>query len=284
MIIPGTHLSSVPLESPHGFTSLSRRDFLSGICKTALALALAGAWRSPATAAPGTGGASYALNPLAPWGGVLKTPAPQAGPMSRWGYRWIFNYVKPGGKGATIRDIGTLQIQRTTTGDRVQYEVEQSRTLGDYQATLVCDAKAGEPVIEWRTRQVTSRSGGEPLVSLVEGTVTGNEVAITRGPIHEKIPLSGPLHSEIAQLVHPANLEALAGQPISLLEGGAMVRPNVLVRRDAVADATVDGVSAAAWLMTGTGLLPAHFMVDAQGRGLCRTLFTTSIVLQEASA
>jgi hypothetical protein len=284
MMSPSKHSSDVIQGSPHQFNALNRREFVGGITKTALVLALAGAWRSSAMAAPQVGGASYALNPLAPLGGVLKTPAPEAGTITRWGYRWVLNYVKPGGRGASISDIGTLQVQRTTQGDKVEYQVEQKRQFGDYEATLVCGNESGEPLREWRTRQVTTRRGAEPLVSIVEGRVAGQEAQITRGPIHEKIPLSGPLLSEIALLVNPANLAAVAGQPVSLLEGGAMIRPDVRVSRDAAADATVDGVSAAAWLMTGTGLLPAHFMVDVQGRGLCRTLFTTSLVLQEVSA
>jgi len=278
------HSPDDPLRSPHGFNSLNRREFVGGITKTALALALAGAWRSPVMAAPQAEGTSYALNPLAPLGGALNTPAPKAGSITRWGYRWVFNYVKPGGKNASISNIGTVQIRRAASADRIEYQVEQKRQFGDYEATLVCEAKAGEPLREWRTRQVTTRRGAEPLVSTIEGRVAGQEAQITRGPIQEKIPLSGPLLSEIALLVNPANLAAVDGQPVSLLEGGAMVRPDVRVSRDAAADATVDGVSTAAWLMTGNGLLPAHFMVDAQGRGLCRTLFTTSLVLQEVSS
>jgi hypothetical protein len=269
--------------SPHAFKSLSRRNFLSGISKTALAIALTGAWRLPAMATSQAGGASYALSPLAPLGGVLQTPSPKLSPINRWGYRWVFNHVTRAGRGSSINDIGTLQIHRKVTGDKVEYQVEQERRFADYNATLVSDNKSGEPLNEWRCQQITLRRGAEPLISEVEGRVAGAEVEITRGQIHEKISLSGPLHSEIALLVNPANLEALAGRGITLLEGGAMLRPDVLVSRDPAADATVDGVSAAAWLMTGTGLLPAHFMVDAEGRGLCRTLFTTSIVLQETS-
>jgi len=268
---------------PHEFKTFSRRDFLNGFSKSALAIALAGAWRLPASAAPQAGAASYALSPLAPLGGVLKTPTPGPGPITGWGYRWIFNHVTRNGSEASISDIGTLKIQRTASGDKVEYKIEQKRRFADYNATLLCDNKSGEPLDAWHCQQVTVRRGAEPLISEIEGRVAGKEIEIIRGQIHEKFTLSGPLHSEIALLVNPDNLEALADDAISLLEGGAMVRPDVLISRDPAADATVDGVSAAAWLMTGTGLLPAHFMVDPQGRGLCRTLFTTSLVLQETS-
>jgi len=270
--------------SPHQFDSLTRRDFVGGITKAALALALAGSWRFEARAASTPGSGSHAMNPLAPLRGTLGTPAPTAGPFTNWRYRWVFNRVSRTPQSASISDIGSLQIRRTASPEQVEYNIEQKRLFGDYEATLVCGNEPGEPMREWRTRQVTDRRDAEPLISIVEGRVSGSEVEITRGQIREKIALSGPLHSEIPLLVSAANLQAVAKREITLLEGGAMVRPGVLVRRDSDADTALDGVSAAAWLMTGRGLMPAHFMVDESGRGLCRTLFTTSLVLEEANA
>jgi hypothetical protein len=275
-----------PLESPHGFDSLSRRDFLSGTVKTALVLALAGGWRSTVQAAPTGGGAKlYAFNPVASLGGNLGTPAAAAGPFSHWKYRWVFNGLSKGEKAVTELDgIGSLQIHRKISADRVEYTVEQMRPFGDYGATLVCSARDGEPLIEWRARQVSNTKGMKPLVSEVTGRVSGSTVEITRGQVTETVALNGTLHSEATFLANPAALEAVAGRGIALLEGGAMVRPGVRVRRDPVTDATLDGVSATAWLMTGTGLLPTHLMVDGQARALCRTMFTTSLILEEVAA
>jgi hypothetical protein len=249
-----------------------------------LLLALAGGWRSQLLASTGPGATSYALNPLALHGGPLGSPAPGKGPFGAWGYRWVFNYMPKDGKREKLADIGTLQMRRTVSGDRVEYKIAQKRLFGDYESTQVCEAGGGEPLIEWTARQVTTRKGEEPLVSEVTGIIKGSELEIRRGKVLETTTLGGPLLSEVSLLANPACLPAVAGRGISLLEGGAVVRPDVLVRRDPEADTTQAGVSASAWLLTGTGLLPSHLMVDDGGRVLCRTMFATSLILDNIAS
>jgi hypothetical protein len=133
----------------------------------------------------------------------------------------------------------------------------------------------------WRTHQLDEGPSAPRFESVVEGQVSGDHVEVVRGKIRERIALSGPLHSEIALLVHPENLAAVAESGITLLEGGASIRQDVRVRRDPATDVVVDGVATKAWLMTGRALLPMHTLLDDRGRALCRTTFTTSLILQE---
>jgi len=253
--------------------------------KSALLLALAGSWRSPLLASAGPGGVSYALNPLALHGGPLGSPAaPGKGPFGDLAYRWAINSMSKDTEREKIANIGTLQIRRTVSGDRVQYKVRQKRSFGDYESSIVCAAQGSEPLIEWTTRQETTRKGEEPLVSEVAGKVEGSKLKITRGEMREATALDGPLISEISLLANPSCLTPLAEGGFSLLDSGAMVRPNIRVRRDPEADTTLDGVTASAWLLTGTGLLPTHLMVDGEGRVLCRTMFTTSLILDRIAS
>jgi hypothetical protein len=291
------------INGPHDLVSLDRRDFMAMLAKTALLLTLAGGSRTYAAETRAAGGSSYALNPLVPL--CTRTPrgAPSSspgrasltglvmpgtagGPFTRWHYRWVSSMVFSGkpGRELQLEEIGSLQIRRTAFADRVEYSVEQKRTFADYEATLICGPEAGEPLREWRSRQVHTEPRFEPLVSVVEGRVDGSEVAIQRGQILEKRVLSAPLYSDLALLVHPASLTVLEDQTITLLEGAAMIRPDVLVRRDTMADAGLGGLTCLAWLMTGRGLLPTHVMVDGNERALCRTGFTNSLVLQDISS
>jgi hypothetical protein len=270
--------------NPHDFSFMSRRQFCGGVVKSALLLALAGGWRSQLLASTGPGATSYALNPLALHGGPLGSPAPVQGPFGEWAYRWVFNSLSKDTESIKISDIGTLQIRRTVSGDRVKYVVSQKRSFGNYESTLVCAARGGEPLIEWTTRQETTRKDEAPLVSEVAGKVEGAVLKITRGEIGDATTLDGPLIPEVSLLANPSCLPPLAEGGFSLLEGGAMVRSNIRVRRDPEADTTLDGVTASAWLLTGTGLLPTHLMVDGEGRVLCRTMFTTSLILDNIAS
>jgi hypothetical protein len=273
---------------PHEFASLNRRGFIAMTVKATLLLALGGKWRSTALAAPETGGwpAAYALNPVAPLGGTLGTPAAAGGSFTKWSYRWVFNKLsrKNTPLPRELDDLGSLEIERTASGDRVEYRVAQKRLFGDYESTMVCGTGSGEPLMEWKTRQATPRENADPLVSEVTGRVDGSKLEMKRAGVRETVDLTGPLHSEVTFLAQPACLAAVADRGISLLEGGAMVRPAVRVRRDPATDTSLDGVSATAWLMTGQGLLPTHIMTDDGGRALCRTMFTTSLILQEITA
>lgn len=262
--------------------SLNRRGFLGGCLKSSLLMALGGAWNQRGTAAVFSARSReqrpYALKPLGPLGNRPGSPPPEAGGITSWRYDWKFYHIGPSPETARIDDLGSVEIRRTASAGKVEYAVDQQREFGHYEAVLTCLDEPGEPLIQWEARQ---RQQG--LTSEVEGLVSGSTAHIVRGGVMEEMALSGPLHSDLSLLVRPSNLGALHNRTFCLLEGSAMVRPDVRVRRDPATDTEVDGVSTTAWLFTGTGLLPMHTLVDEAGRALCRTAFTTSLVLNQVN-
>jgi hypothetical protein len=281
---------------------LSRRDFLGLALRLSVAAGFApGAARLFAAPTNTAGSPSYAVNPLRPWWPEYRPPAAPVDlsrPL-RFTFGWKFwdaesgpskktGKPKGGPKIAAIADIGSLSIERFPGPDGIRYGVKQNRPFGCVEGEILCGPGPAEPPIEWRiTESLAGDTGGKQKAapafspaSTIRGKASGGKITLDAGSGPESFDAPGAV-SEFSLLCNPAALAACGERPFTFVERGAILRPSQACRRDPAADLELGGAKIAAWLQSGTGVEPLHYLVDPDGRVLCRTAFATSLVLLE---
>jgi len=273
--------------------SIDRRQFLhSGL----IAAALAGAGRLPLLASEaGTGSGidtssgRYAAKPVRSY---LKSFSPPAKDLrARGQYSLNYDIIHwTGGPRATDRMsnavIGSVAIKRRTENGGVIYEVTQQTQIGGVnnviEAQTICNPDQLSSLRKWnlRTYHTGSRGGIEPLSQIEEtGSVSGRGIRMSSDGYTCYHSADNPVVTRwtvLDFLIRKA--DPALSVTFDLLEDLSLFKPNQSLVYDGETRVTLkDGrtVALQTYAQIGEGILPIHYLLDANG---CPQLITSSML------
>lgn len=266
---------------------MNRRKFLSQCTRASLAAYWLRLGLSPVSAAiPLTSARSDALGPVRDYLGSYIEPT-RSLDISR-SQRMTYDIVAwsvGGGRSRTNTRAGQLQIKREPREGTVRYHIDQRMDGNRWVSEVVCTGgELGTPR-HWQTE--FSRGHSDPrLARLMVGqetaSVEGKVIRLRCGGRTREVPFENRLVCSWTMLDAGSVFPALAeeNQPIDYLYEMSSLRPAQRIRRDPAFGAEADSkFGAAAYLMTGEGSLPTHYVIGAKGQVLFQTVLLTSFAL-----
>ena len=273
--------------------SIDRRQFLqSGL----LAATLVAAGRLPLLASEtGTGsgidtsGDEYAAKPIRSY--LMGFSPPEKSLRARGQYTLNYNIVHwNGGTRATDRMsnsvVGSVAIKRRPENDQVIYEVTQKTQIGGVdnviEAQIICNPDELSSLRKWNLRTYHTGPGGgiEPLSQIKESGGVGNgSIRVSREGYSCDYTAENPVVTRwtvLDYLIRKA--DPALSVAFDLLEDLSLFKPNQSLAYDGETHVTLKGgktVTLQTYAQTGEGILPIHYLLDANG---CPQLITSSIL------
>ncbi len=272
---------------------ISRRQFL----KTgAIAATLLAAGRLPLlTAEEGSGSGidpSAGQHSAKPIRGYLPRFSPAAGPLQdRRDYALTYDIVHWNGVDrrtgmSTNSVVGAVVITRKAGIRKVHYEIAQETMVGGVgnliQARITCNEDDANSIREWEVRfhHTGPQGRSDPLSEIREtGTCRDGEILINNGDHRSRFMAQSPLITQwtvLDFLIRKANPSVNARfdllQDLSLFKTNHRLVYDGEIRLRLKVGRTV---TLQAYVQTGEGVLPSHYLCDKQRRP---QLVTTSLL------
>ena len=183
-----------------------------------------------------------------------------------------------GGRGSNENTVvGQLRIAREKADGKVVYEVEQKKRIGGVdnvvEAEFACNADPLDSLRVWRLKRYEIDANGR--------TRTASELAEKGRCDGGRIRIEGDNYRYEHRAAHPVVTQwqlpfVLAGQAgarpnlaFDLLQDLSLFKPGQELVPDGQVEVAVAGgrkVTLRSYAQTGRGVLPVHYLVDAQGR------------------
>lgn len=273
--------------------SIPRRQFLqSGL----MATSLVAAGRLPLLARGSDGGSGIdgrsgpcAIKPVR---GYVRRFSPAKAELNRRGagaltydvIHWPATVAQTAAPSGSV--VGQVSIAHEVRGDSVSYEVKQRKRIGGVdnflEARVACNADVFHSVREWRLKSYERdpRGGVDRLSELTEtGRCDGGRIRVEGDRYHYEYAAKNPL---ITQWHVPDLLRrgAEVGAPIrfDLLQDLSLFKADHVLSYDGKTEVRLSRgrtILMATYAQTGQGILPVHYVLDAQRRP---QLVTSSIV------
>ncbi|MHC4517536.1 MAG: hypothetical protein ACYTAS_03020 [Planctomycetota bacterium] len=274
-------------------TSIPRRQFLqSGL----MAASLVTAGHLPLLARESVNGSGidgrsgpYAIKPVR--GYVRRfSPATREGKSEVAGrltydvIHWPATVREAATSGGTV--VGEVSVMHEVKGDSVWYEIKQRKHIGGVdnfvEATVTCNADIFHSVREWQLKSYERdlRGGVDPLSRLTEtGRRDDGRIRVQGGRYRYEHAAENPVITQWhvpGLLMRPA--EAGAPRRFDLLQDLSLFKPDHVLSYDGKTEVRLSRgrtIHLETYAQTGQGILPIHYLLDAQRRP---QLITSSIV------
>jgi hypothetical protein len=173
--------------------------------------------------------------------------------------------------------IGQLRIARESTDDKVVYEVEQKKRIGGVdnviEAEFACNADPLDSLRVWRLKRYEIDANGRtnPASELGEkGRCDGERIRIEGENYRYEYRAAHPVVTQWhLPFVLARDVSARANLAFDLLQDLSLFKPDQELVPDGQVEVSVAGgrkVMLESYVQTGRGILPVHYLVDAQGR------------------
>lgn len=291
--------TSEPKDETVDTVTMDRREFLqTGL----MATALAAAGRLPLLSAQTDAGSGidastgpYALKPIRDH--LTRFSPVRTTPPTRGQYSLLYdvihwNWVK--GRRGTFANtvIGQIAIQRNQSDDRITYGVKQRMLIGGVNnvldAQIICHPDDLNSLQRWQIRSYQAGPRGEidPVSELSEkGSCTGGRINIDSGSFRYGFDAERPVVTQWTLLDVVSQKASPAWKvTFDLLQDLSLFKPNQSLVYDGETRVKLQGgqmVTLQTYAQTGRGILPIHYLLDADKRP---QLVTSSILSWALSA
>jgi hypothetical protein len=173
--------------------------------------------------------------------------------------------------------IGRLRIARQSADDKVVYEVEQKTKIGGVdnviETEFACNADALDSLRVWRLRryEIDANRRTNPASELIEkGRCDGGPIRIEGDNYRYEYRAAHPVVTQWhLPFVLARDVGARPNLAFDLLQDLSLFKPDQELVPDGQVEVSVAGgrkVMLQSYAQTGRGVLPVHYLVDAQGR------------------
>lgn len=182
--------------------------------------------------------------------------------------------------------VGSVAIKRRTAGSAVIYEVSQQTRIGGVnnviEAQITCNPDEFGSLRKWnlRTYHTGPKGGIEPLSQIKEnGSLSNGSIRISSDGSSCSYSADNPVVTRwtvLDFLIRKANPSLSV--TFDLLEDLSLFKPNQSLAYDGETRVTLKDkqtVTLQTYAQTGEGILPIHYLLDANG---CPQLITSSIL------
>jgi hypothetical protein len=272
---------------------VNRRQFLKS---SVIATALAATGRLPLLSAETETGSAVdaSTGPCAvkPIRDHLKRFSPASTPVPKSGQHSLvydiihWSWIR--GERGTFSNsvVGQVAIDRKTAGGQIIYEITQRMRIGGVdnflEAWIVCDTNDLNSLRKWTLHSYQATPDGirERLCELAEkGRCTDGKIRIESGDYEYGFSAKNPVVTQWTMpdfLIRKAN--SALNVPFDLLQDLSLFKPDQSLTYDGLTPVKLnDGktVTLQTYAHTGQGILPIHYLLDAQRRP---QLITSSIL------
>ncbi len=284
---------------------LHRREFVRGVTQASIASYLAGIGLGTDTSGsecpvrstpPGFGPVSHYLREYKPPTGRF---APDRAQTMRFDV--VYWYTIDARMTPQNMVIGEVTVKRTPVAgsDLIRFDVQRTVSkIEELSASIICRGDVTRTPVSWRLDHRSASALEEELVRegrfIQTGEFDGKTVVTKQGAIERRTDVSDPLCCQWGLLEQAGQVQKVSGEKhakviergffgkrISVLVEPSGVRSDQLVVKQALGKPLPNAGPLTAWLQTGPGTVPTHWIVDDEGRPLFVTIFTTSLGLRE---